>query len=468
MKSIDRRDFILLTAGTAGLGVLSANLAGAESSISEKEIPNMKENGQEIISWSRKIPVRYTADVAVLGGGIAGVTAACAAAREGASVILVERFAVTGGNATVGGVANWSGETRGQGSIFDEIIMMQEEWDSIVPYPGPYSHHSKERVFDHEILAVILQELLLRHGVKMLLHTHLADVRTKNGRITEAMVCGPSGPEALQAQVFIDCTGEAMVAHTAGFSTMKGRKKDEVTLPPSMMCFVREAGKNAAQLPKGWFKPIRREEDLPMASVWPNGPGGKALKIKVVGFDVTDTESLTALEIHARRRIFEVLDYFQRVKKQPWLFDHCSPRIGIREGRRIVGDYVLTLDDVRKGMEFDDAVARGCYLLDCMSPDNEKRVAMISDEEAKVPPYQIPLRSLIARDGVNLLMAGRCFSSEQLSLSSARVMPTCAMMGQAAGILAGMSVKKKKEPRDIDGLLVRKTVEKNKAILGVR
>jgi len=85
------------------------------------------------IIWKKRVPLRYEADVAVIGGGIAGVSAACAAAREGASVIMVERFAVTGGNATVGGVANWSGETRGQGRVFDEIIAMQESWDSIAP-----------------------------------------------------------------------------------------------------------------------------------------------------------------------------------------------------------------------------------------------------------------------------------------------------------------------------------------------
>lgn len=469
MNPISRHDFLLLSAGAAGWGVMSAMLAGTESTITVKENPKMKETEKENILWSRKVPVRYTADVAVLGGGIAGVTAACAAAREGASVILVERFTVTGGNATVGGVANWSGETRGQGAIFDEIIKMQEEWNSIVPYPGPYKHHGKERVFDHEILAVILQELLLRYGVKLLLHTQMVDAQVKKNRITEVMVCGPSGPEALQAKIFIDCTGEALVAHTAGFSTMKGRAEDGVTLPPSLMCFVRDTKEHPApQLPKGWFQPVSREEDLPMTSVWPNGPGGKALKIKVIGFDNTDTEGMTGLEIRARRKMFEVLDYYQRVKKKPWLFDHCSPRIGIREGRRIVGEYVLTVDDVRQGKEFDDAIARGCYILDCMSPDIEKRVAMVSQEEAKVPPYHIPMRSLIARDSSNLLMAGRCFSADQLALSSARIMPTCAMMGQAAGILAGMSLKKKCDPKAIDGLPVRKTVEKYKAVLDLK
>lgn len=422
------------------------------------------------ITWSRRVPVRYEADVAVVGGGLAGVTAACAAAREGASVILIERFAVTGGNATVGGVANWSGETQGQGDIFDEIIRLQEAWDSIVPYPGPHHHFCPERVFDHEILAVILQELLLRYGVRLLLHTRFVDARLDGSRITEALVCGPSGPEAVRARVFIDCTGEAHVAHAAGFATAQGRATDGLTLPASLMYFVREMPEPVKpQLPAGWFTPVASKDDLPMSSIWPNGPGGTALKLKVPGYFSGSTESMTALEIRARRRMWEVLDYYQRVEKRPWRFDHCSPRIGLREGRRIVGDYVLSVDDVKRGQDFEDGVARGVYMLDCMSPDTEKRVSMVNREEAaSVHPYQIPLRSLVARDGANLLMAGRCFSSDQLALSSARVMPTCSMMGHAAGIWAGVSATRRCAPRSVAPADIRQLVVKHGARLDVR
>lgn len=412
------------------------------------------------IEWTRSLPLRYEADVAVIGGGIAGVCAACAAAKEGASVILVERFAMVGGNATLGGVANWCGETASQGAIFDEIIAMQEEWKSIAPYPGVYRHHSPSsiRVFDHEILAVILQELLLKHGVKPLLHTRLVDVQLQDRRLGPAIVAGVSGIEALRAKVYIDCSGGADVARAAGCGLLPTGASG--ALPASLMFFVREMpGAVEPQLPPGWFKPVERAEDLPMTSVWPNGPGGKALKVKVIGHDSGDTEGFTQLEMRARQRQWEILDYYQRQEKKPWHFDHASPIIGLRETRCIAGDYVLTVDDLRAGRAFDDAVARGVFYLDGMRPDDEKRTYFLSKEEQRVPPYHIPFRSLIARDADNLLMAGRCFSADQLALSSARVMTTCAMMGQAAGIAAAWSAARGRSPRELDAIELRRQLE---------
>ena len=309
------------------------------------------------IRWERRIPVRYEADVAVLGGGIAGVAAACAAARSGVRVVLVERFAVTGGMLTVGGVANFCGQMSGQGEVFDAILERLKAWRAL-------GFGDKESVFDHEIMTVVLQELLLERGVKLLLHTRFVDVRcARDGRITECVVCGKSGPEALRARQFIDCTGDGDVARRAGFEVVKGRAEDGLQLPMSMIHFVRHVSPDEfyPQLPEGWFNPVRSEAELPMTSIWPNGPGANAIKIKIPMFDATDTESVTAAEIRARRRMMEVHDYHQRVEGRPWMFDHASPVIGTREGCRIVGDYVLRVDDLRAGRAFEDAVARGTF-----------------------------------------------------------------------------------------------------------
>ena len=190
------------------------------------------------------------------------------------------------------------------GEVFDEIIADLQKFDAIAPYRSPYPKQSS-RVFDHHVLAFVLQELLLRRGVKLLLHTRFVDVRLSgDGLITECIVCGKSGPEALRAKVFLDCTGEAEVARAAGFAIMKGRPEDGMQLPMSMMYFVRHVDKEHAtpQLPEGWLHPVRTKQDLPMTSIWPNGPGSNALKIKVPKFDATNTESMTAAEIQARRR----------------------------------------------------------------------------------------------------------------------------------------------------------------------
>ena len=204
-----------------------------------------------------------------------------------------------------------------------------------------------------------------------------------------------------------------------------------------------------------------------MTSPWPNGPDGVALKVKVIGHHSGDTEGLTALEIAARRRQWEVLDYFQRQEKKPWRMEHASPTIALRETRRIAGDYVLTVDDLRAGRAFDDAVAKGYFYLDGMRPDDEKRTYLLSKEEQAVPPYHIPYRSLVARDADNLLMAGRCMSADQLALSSARTMSTCAMMGQAAGTAAAWAAEGDLAPRRIDTTKLRAQLEERGADLSL-
>jgi hypothetical protein len=146
---------------------------------------------------------------------------------------------------------------------------------------------------------------------------------------------------------------------------------------------------------------------------------------------------------------------------------HHPPLIGIREGCRVVGDYTLALEDLRAGRRFDDAVARGTYYLDGHKPDDEKRTYILPKDQLKVPPYQIPFRSLLVRDGKNLLAAGRCFSADQLALSSARVSTTCSMMGQAAGIAAALAAQRRCDPRDLDPREVRKIVESRGAELAV-
>lgn len=462
-----RRHFLSATVASAA-GWLAARRAATRQPVGDSadqpKLDEPQDQATNEITWSRRVPLRYTADVAVIGGGIAGVCAAAAAARSGAKVLLVERFAVTGGMLTAGGVSNFCDERQVRaplGEVFAEILAHLDAWGAI--------GDGKDSVFHYETMAVILQELLLRRGVKLLLHTRFVDARVERGRITECVVCGASGPEALRATQFIDCSGESVVARAAGFETLRDWYGGRWRLPMSLMYFVRhvKADETAPFPPDGWFPPITAKEELPMTSVWPDGPGGNAIKVKIPMFDATDTESLTAAEIQARRRMLQVLAYHQRVEKRAWRLDHCSPIIGIREGARIAGDYVLTVDDLRAGRAFEDGVARGTYYLDGHKPDDDQRTYILPKDQLAVPPYQIPLRCLIARDGKNLMMAGRNFSADQLALSSARVSTSGAMMGQAAGIAAALAASQKCDPRQVNPDEVRRIVVERGAELGV-
>jgi hypothetical protein len=400
----------------------------------------------ETIVFSKNICVKYRCDVAVFGAGMAGVSAAVAAAKRGAEVLLVERFAALGGVGVTGGVHGFCGNTIGQGEVFDEIVAGLEAFSAIAPV-NPYK---SERGYHHEILAVVLQEICLKYGVKLLLHTRLADVIAADGHIEYCVISGASGLLAVTAKQYIDCTGEGLVARYAGFGTMKGDESCPYQLPMSMMFFVQKVSENKAynQIPEGWFEPIDPEAP-PMLSVRDRSPLPSSVKLKVPMFDSTDTESLTNAEIAGRRRMMASVDYYQRVKKEPFIFESCSPIIGIREGSRIKGDYILNVDDLRGGRIFDDVIAVGTFYLDGHKPDDDKRTYILPKDSLHVPPYGIPLRSLTAADSDNLTMAGRCLSADRLALSSARVMTTCSMTGQAAGITAAMASKKGCGIRDI-------------------
>ncbi len=430
-------------------------LALGTSLFSKSNAQNFKSDliDDSSIGYKRNIPLRYDADVIVIGGGIAGVSAAASAALSGAKVVLIERFGNLGGMLTTGGVANFCGQIEEQGEVFDQIIKDLQRYNSL-------GEGTKETVFNYEILSLVLQEILLKRGVKLLLHTRLVDVLVKGNEIKECIICGKSGLEAIRGKVFIDCSGDADLARYAGVSTMKGDEKSGYQLPMSKMCFVREVNDEdfLNQVPDNWASKITNKEDLPMVSNWPDGPGGRALKIKIPMFDSTSTEGITNAEIQARRRTMDVLNYFQKVENKKWRLTHSAQMIGVREGCRVEGDYILKVDDLRAGKTFDDGVARGTFYLDGHGLTDDKRTYILPKDQLKVPPYQIPMRCLISKDADNLLVAGRCLSAEQLALSSARVSTTCSMMGQAAGIAAGMAVQKKTIVRKLDYKIIQKEV----------
>jgi hypothetical protein len=387
------------------------------------------------VHFETTVPIIARPEVAVIGGGIAGVCAAVSSARQGAEVLLVERYNVLGGNATAGGVGGFCGETRGQGEIFDEVIAGLDEVNAIADY-APYEER-ESRTFDHEWLKFVLQELVLSAGVRLLLHATLVGADVTGGRVERVLVGSKGALAAVEPDTVIDATGDADLAAAAGFEC--SHAGEGAQLPMSQMTFVRDVGERVdVPLPTG-LEPIEGDDDLPMTSVWEEPRGKAGIKIKVEGYDVTDPWSLTGAEIEARRRSVRVIDYLRSERMPERVLDHSTHQIGVREGRRVVGEYVLTEDDLRAGRRFEDDIAVGRFYLDFHDPSNAGRTYAV--ERTQVPPYGTPLRCLIPRGAIDLLVAGRCLSCDQVALSSARVMTTCAMIGQAAGIAAARAVE---------------------------
>src|SRR5688500_6963045 len=272
-------------------------------------------------TFTRTLSELDPVDVLVAGGGMAGFSAAVAAANQGAKVMLVEQHSDLGGTATTAGTAAFCGETTGQGEVFDGVVRELERIEAIAAYK-PYGER-EARPFDHEVLKFVLQEQALAAGVDLWLHTRVADVDCRDGRIDGVILHSKSGLQAIRPTMVIDATGDGDVTHAAGFPTAKGRESDGAQLPMSINFFMRNAGREVAQAlpqaptaPGGALRTYEDAADLPMLSVWPQGDGKVGLKLKVVGpdgsFDSTDGRSLTKAEVQARRLMWSMIHYVQR------------------------------------------------------------------------------------------------------------------------------------------------------------
>ena len=230
----------------------------------------------------------------------------------------------------------------------------------------------------------------------------------------------------------------------------KGRAEDHLQLPMSIIGFYRRKSffHKTRNVPEKYYEwnPILRKADKPMTSFSKCGKYSQGVKIKIPKYDATNSKQLTEAEIHGRKETMRVLDYYQRKRRKRWELDHFSPIIGIREGARVVGEYCLTVEACRNGKRFEDAIAVGHYPLDAHDPGDNKRTYILAKNELRVPPYDIPFRSLIPNGINNLLVAGRNLSADQLALSSARVMTTCCAMGQSVALGIELCLKKSISP----------------------
>ncbi len=398
---------------------------------------------ESIFEPTRSTPVVGRFDVVVAGGGPAGVAAAVTAARSGASVLLIELQGALGGVWTAGllsHIIDWHNKP----GLMIEIMNRLDAMSGKAP-----DDHS----YEAEVMKRVLDDMTDEAGVRVRLHSRIVAAQVQpDRRLTHVITESKSGRQAWAGRIFIDCTGDGDLAAQAGCGFDIGHPQTGQCQPLSLMAVL--CGASDPDLEPfiigqeyGFDEPKNRLlERLAAVGLQPSYSRPTLFRIQrgllammanhEYGIRCDDAQAITAATMRARREVHRVVETLCRTGR-PFAslrIVATSAHIGVREGRRIHGRYTLTADDLRCGARFDDAVCRVTFPVDvhATSPKHGEGGGY-DNSGVKAQPYDVPLRSLLAADIDNLLMAGRCISGDFIAHASYRVTGNAVAMGQAAG-----------------------------------
>ena len=437
-----------------------------------------------IVVPGREVPVLADADVVVAGGGPSGFAVAVTAARAGLEVVLIERYGFLGGSATHSAVGTICGLYLHHADRVEPLIagLAEELVRDLTARGGAFGPVIREGftalLYTPWHMKRLCDEWVAREkNITLLLHSKVADAVSAGGEIEALLVAGPEGLRAVTGRLFVDATGDALVAAAAGVQTAKGDAAGAV-MNPTMMFFAQGMDfglyqeKGMPVLNERIGDAIRERRyalTVGQGLVLPTFRPGEALvKLSSLArdgraLDGSVTADLTYGEIQGRADA-EVAMEFLRCEipgfAGAYLAD-TAVQVGIRETRRIVGRYVLTREDVLAGRTFEDAVCLCSWPLEIWEGGREPR--MIFLPEGKY--YGIPYRSLLTREIGNLLVTGRAISMDHEALASARVMGPCLAEGQAAGTACSLALAEGCSPAAVDAARLRAILEKNGARL---
>ena len=440
---LDRRTFLKGSIGAAAVG--GANMTQAVSNEAKAE---------KTVTIQRTIPVRHDVDVLVAGGGPAGVAASVAAARQGRSVVLVERQNCLGGMGTAGLLPVFmqfgDGVNFLAGGIGEKVLGDLQQAGGTGPDGGA--------TIRAEALKRVYDDLLIGAGVRFTFETRLVGVETEGDGVTLAILAAKSGMFAVKAKLYIDCTGDGDLAAWAGAPFEKGDA--EGNMMAGTLCSLwagvdwdkaKATGlaKQRERLDDAFKAGVFSVEDRHLPGMWRVGErlaGGNLGH--TFGVDGTDERSVTGALIRARKLTLEYERYYREYIDgfEDMELAGLAAMHGIRETRRILGDYVLGLEDFKQRAVFDDEIGRYSYPVDIHAAKSGDAAyeAFLKDHEhyryGKGENYGIPYRTLVPRKLSNVLVAGRCISTDRYMQSSIRVMPGCFITGQAAGVAAAIAV----------------------------
>lgn len=403
-------------------------------------------------------------NLVVVGGGIAGVAAAVSAAREGLSVLLVEKFGSLGGamsNSLVYPFMKFSmydGKELLSDGIFTEMRKRKDKYDDT-------SWETYKFVFD---------DMITEAGVDVLFHSAVFEANTQERMIKSVKIATKSGAVNVEADFFIDASGDGELIFMTGCDFQLGRESDGLSQPMTT-CF-RIGGVDIElflkekEILQEKYKKLREENKIlnPRENIlFFLGLGDGIVHFnttRIVKHNPVDAFEISRAEITARKQVYEMADFLKNNSeafKNSTIISIAS-HIGVRESRKLKGVYILTAEDLTNFVNFEDTIALGNYGIDIHNPSGTGTTQYhLNDGEF----YRIPYRSLLPKEYDNMLVAGRCLSATHEAHSAVRVMPICACMGEAAGIAVAVAHETKANTHTVDIKTVQsKLKEKGAAI----
>ena len=455
--------------------------------------------------YVKNIPEAYESDIAVIGGGPAGLCAAVAAAREGARVILVEKNAFCGGMATAGMVAPFMTCYDSGGSkmlirgLFEELVerliacggaIHPSKVESKTAFTSYIDKgHIHVTPFKAESLKIVADEMLSEAGVKILYHAQLIDAEAEGDKVTRVIVAMKEGLASIRAKVFIDCTGDGDLSAFVGASYTVGNaqgkmqpatmfftvggvdtKKVDADIEQNWDNFYRKDGINYRSL-HWWVAKAKEAGDWPLDRVSIGlfrGVEEDEFSIntsRVMHIDGTRSESLTRGEIEGRQQVRIIFNF---LKKYVPGFENSrlilsGSTLGIRETRHIEGIRTLTVDSILNCEIPEDSIMLAANSVDVHGKYGPKSNEYITIPEGKC--YGIPYGTMIPPAFSNLAVAGRAISADCEAAGAIRVMPPCMVIGQAAGTAAAMAFAESSDLRLLDVNRLREKLKANGAML---
>lgn len=419
-------------------------------------------------------------DVCIAGGGVSGCAAAIAAARNGAVTLLIEESGYLGGSLTLCGVGPmmtyFTEDNQIIKGIGEEIVArLKQKNGSCGHIEDTTKFVSFTTPFSSEILKLVLDEMMEEAGVKVLFHTSVAEAKSKEGTILEVTICNCEGLSKIQADIYIDATGDGDLAYMSGASMTKGRESDHMMQPMTMN--VKYCNVDISQL-KNYilehideFPRLKDKEELIRSNIpiavagfskemkaaidrkelsflreelllfETNVPGEVIINTtRVIGLDPTNAEELSKGEALGRKQCYE-LDLFLRREIpgfQSAVLEFTGPKIGARSSRQLVGAYTLTAEDILSCRTFPTKICLSAYPIDIHNPSGAGTESAALSEPGT--HYELPFEILYGRDINNLLVAGRCASASFEAQAAIRLTPSSFALGQAAGTAAALCI----------------------------